>query len=109
MAETYKVLGQSNPAATTLTTLYTVPASTNTVCSSMVICNRSTSATTYRISVAVNGAADNNNQYIAYDVSLPANISQTLVLGITLAAADLIRVYASAQNLTFSIFGCEIT
>jgi hypothetical protein len=31
MATTYKVLGQSNPSATTATTLYTCPASTQTV------------------------------------------------------------------------------
>jgi hypothetical protein len=29
MATTYKVLGQSNPSATTATTLYTVPSATS--------------------------------------------------------------------------------
>jgi len=29
MATSYKVLGQSNPSATTATTLYTVPSATN--------------------------------------------------------------------------------
>jgi hypothetical protein len=40
MATTYKVLGQLNPAATTPTTLYTVPASTSTVVSTITICNQ---------------------------------------------------------------------
>ena len=43
MATTYKVLGQSNPAATTATTLYTVPAATSAIASTITICNQSTS------------------------------------------------------------------
>ena len=45
MATAYKVLGQSNPAATTLTTLYTVPAVTSAVCSTLSICNVGVSTT----------------------------------------------------------------
>lgn len=106
--ETYKVLGQSNPAATTLTDIYTVPALTSAIISTLVVCNRSGSAQTFRVSIAVAGAADANAQYIAYDVSLGANLSQTLTLGISLGAADVIRGYASAQQLSFNIFGVEI-
>ena len=36
----YLVLGQSNPAATTLTTLYTVPSAKSAVCSTLVVCNQ---------------------------------------------------------------------
>jgi hypothetical protein len=36
MPTTYKVLGQSNPAATTATTLYTVPSATQAVVSTVV-------------------------------------------------------------------------
>ena len=96
MATTYKVLGQSNPAATTLTTLYTVPASTQTVVS------------TYRIAVRVAGAAITASQYIAYDVSLPANASDTLTLGVTVGATDVISVYSSSATMSFSAFGSEI-
>ena len=78
MATTYKVLGQSNPAATTLTTLYTVPAATETIISTIVVANQAASAATYRIAVRVNGAGIAASQYIAYDVSLPANASDTL-------------------------------
>jgi hypothetical protein len=106
MADTYKVLGQSNPSATTLTTAYTVPGATVAIISSIVIANRST-ATSFRISVAVAGAADSNEQYIAYDVAIAANETQTLTLGITLGAADVIRVYATLATLSFNIFGVE--
>lgn len=108
MASTYKVLGQSSPLATTLTALYTVPALTSTVCSSLVVCNQG-AATSYRLSVAVAGAADNAKQYLAYDVAIGANTSDTWTIGITLATTDVVRVYATLATLSFNLFGQEIT
>jgi len=109
MPQTHKVLGQSNPAATTLTTLYTVPASTQAVCSTITICNTGSSATTYRIAVRAAGAAIATSQYLAYDAALPANDTATLTLGVTLATTDVISVYAASANVAFSAFGVEIT
>jgi hypothetical protein len=109
MATTYKVLGQSNPSATTLTDAYTVPAVTQAVISSIVIANRSATPTNYRISVAINGAANADSQYIAYGVVIGPNETQTLTLGISLGDTDVIRVYATLATLTFSIFGAELT
>ena len=108
MATTYKVLGQSNPAATTATTLYTVPAATQTVVSTVTVCNQTATAGTYRVAVRVAGGALAASQYVAYDVSLPGNASDTLTLGLTLGAADVITVYASAATFSFNAFGSEI-
>jgi hypothetical protein len=108
MPSVYKTLGQSNPAATTLTDLYTVPASTQTIVSTIVVANRSV-ATAYRISIAINGAADSNEQYIAYDVAIGANEMHTLTLGIALGDTDKIRVYATLATLSFNAFGVELT
>ena len=108
MATTYKVLGQSNPSATTATTLYTVPSATQTVVSTVTICNQAATAATYRIAVRVAGATLSASQYIAYDVSLPANASDTLTLGLTLNATDVITVYASTATMSFAAFGSEI-
>jgi hypothetical protein len=109
MPTTYKVLGQSAPAATTNIDLYTVPATTNAVISTIVVANRVGTSATYRIAVRPAGAAIANQHYIAYDVAVGASDSTTLTLGITLAATDIITVYASTANLTFSICGSEIT
>jgi glucose-6-phosphate dehydrogenase assembly protein OpcA len=109
MPQTHKVLGQANPSATTLTTLYTVPASTQAVCSTIAICNTASSATTYRIAVRPAGASIATSQYLAYDAALPANDTATLTLGVTLAATDVISVYAASANVAFSAFGVEIT
>jgi glucose-6-phosphate dehydrogenase assembly protein OpcA len=108
MATTYKVLGQSNPAATTATTLYTVPAATEAVVSTIVIANLTATAATFRIAIRPNGATLANSQYIAYDITVGASDSTALTLGITLDAADVITVYASTANLTFTAFGSEI-
>ena len=109
MPTTYKVLGQSNPSATTLTTLYTVPASTQTVVSTITVSNQAATAATYRIAVRVAGASIAASQYIAYDVSLPANASDTLTLGLTLGATDVISVYASSATMSFNAYGSEIS
>ncbi len=109
MPTTYKVLGQSNPSATTATTLYTVPSATQAIVSTITVCNQAASAATYRIAVRIAGAALAATQYIAYDVSLPANSSDTLTLGITLGATDVITVYASSATMSFSAFGSEIS
>jgi hypothetical protein len=109
MATNYKVLGQVNPSATTATTLYTVPASTQTIISTVVVSNQAATAGTYRISVRVAAAADNAKQYIAYDVSLPANASDTLTLGVTLGATDVVTVYASSATFSFNAFGSELS
>jgi hypothetical protein len=109
MPITYKVLGQSAPSATTNTTLYTVPAATSAVISTIVVANRSASSVAYRIAIRPSGASLANQHYIAFNVAVGAGDSTTLTLGITLAATDLITVYGSTADLSFSVFGSEIT
>jgi glucose-6-phosphate dehydrogenase assembly protein OpcA len=109
MPTNYKVLGQSNPSATTATTLYTVPSATEAVVSTIVIANLTATAATFRIAIRPDGATLANSQYIAYDITVGASDSTALTLGITINAADVITVYASTANLTFTAFGSEIT
>jgi hypothetical protein len=103
----FRVLGQSAPAATTNTDLYTVPAGLRTVCSTLAVANRSASAVTYRLAVRPAGAALANQHYIAYDVSLAANSSDLWTAGISLSATDVVTVYASSASMSFSLFGDE--
>lgn len=108
MANSYKVLGQSNPVAITATTLYTVPAARSAVVSTIQVCNTAATASTYRIAVRIGGASLTTSQYIAYDVNSPANAVTSFTLGLTLATTDVITVYSSSANLVFSAFGTEI-
>jgi hypothetical protein len=110
MATAYKVLAQNNPSATTETTLYTSPSLTSSVVSTLSIANLAGSSATYRI--AVRPAADAttaNKHYIVYGATVAANDSTMLTLGITLAASDVITVFASTANLSFSAFGSQIS
>jgi len=109
MPTTYKVLAQSAPSATTNTDIYTVPANTQAVVSTIVVANRAATAATYRIAVRLNGATLANQHYIAYDVTVGASDSTTITIGITLDPAEIITVYGSTANLSFNIFGAEIT
>lgn len=109
MPQSHKVLGQSNPAATTLTTLYTVPSATQAVCSSITVCNTGSTATTYRVAVRPAGEAIATKHYTIYDASIPANDATLLTIGLSLAATDVVSVYAGSTNLAFSLFGVEVT
>ena len=108
MADAYKVLGQSNPGAATLTTAYTVPAVTSAIVSTIVVANRSV-ATSFRLAIRPAGAAISNEHYIAFDVAIGANETISLTLGITLATTDVVSVYATLATLSFNIFGVEKT
>lgn len=102
-----KILGQVSPNATTNTTLYTVPAASSAVISSLFIANPNLSDTTIRIAVRPSGEAIATKHYIAYDKTIGGNNSQSLVLGLSLAATDIVTVYAATSNVTFNIFGSE--
>lgn len=109
MPTNYKVLGQSAPSATTDTTLYTVPASTQAVISTVSVCNRGTAAATFRIAVRPDGATIANQHYVAFDVAIDGNATIPWTIGITLGDTDVLTVRASSANLSFSAFGSEIT
>ena len=109
MAYAYKVLGQSAPSATTATDVYTVGAGKQAIVSTITVANRSATARTYRIAIRPAGATLANQHYIAYDVALAANDTTALTLGVTLTATDVVTVYASTADLSFGIFGSEIS
>lgn len=110
MPKGYKIAGQSAPAANTDTTIYTVPAGKSFVSSSITICNRDTAASaSYRVAVVPSAGTLAVQHYIVYDKPLDAEDFIALVLGLTLATGDKIIVRSSSANLSFNIFGSEIS
>jgi hypothetical protein len=109
MTTTIKVLGQAAPAATTNTDLYTVPAATSTVCSTLMVANRSEIESFFRVAVRPAGATLDNKHYVYYNIALPGGDAFAATLGVTLAATDVVTVYSSSANLSFSLFGEETT
>ena len=108
MASTYKVLGQVNPAATTLTTLYTVPSLTQAVASTLSICNQGLISTTVRVAIRPAGAAIDPKHYIVYEAPVAANDTLFLTIGVSLATTDVVSVYAGTANVSFNLFGTEV-
>lgn len=109
MATAYKVLGQLNPSATTSTTLYTVPSSTEAIVSTIAVANLAATSATYRIAIRPDAESLVNKHYFAYDITLGASDTTVITAGITMNASDVVTVYASNANLTFQAFGTEIS
>jgi hypothetical protein len=104
----YKVIAQSAPSAITNTDMYTVGTNTQTIISTITVCNRGTSAATYRIAIRPNGASVLNQHYLAYDAVIAANDTIAMTMGITMDAADVFTIYASNANLSFGLYGSEL-
>lgn len=102
-----KVLGQLAPSATTLTTLYTVPGGKSSVCSTLTVCNRAGNNVNYRVAVRPAGASISNEHYFIYDATIPPWGTDFITIGLTLAATDVVSVYAATNELSFAMFGDE--
>lgn len=91
--------------------IYTAPASTSAVVSSLLVSNLATSATTYRITVVPSGQTLGLKHFVCFDESIAANTSVTRTLGLTLAAGDKIQVVSANTTETISAmaFGSEIS
>lgn len=102
-----RVLGQINPSATTATTLYTVPATKSTAISTLTVCNRSTTATSFRVAIRPAGATLSNEHYVYYDCPILGNDTFCATIGLSLAATDVVTVYATLATLSFNLYGDE--
>lgn len=106
---TFKILGQVAPAATTDVTLYTVPASTQVVINSLIACNRGPTSGTVRVAVRPNGATLSLEHYVVFDTTVAPNDSLDLARFVPpVDSTDVITVRASTVNFSFNLGGCEI-
>lgn len=108
MTVSYKILGQSAPTSGAFVTLYTVPSSTSAIVSSITICNRDVTTSTFNVTVLKSGNTASTQDYIYCDLSLSGNDTFVANLGITLAAGDKVTIASSSDNLSFNLFGSEI-
>lgn len=110
MATAYKILGQSLPADTNNATLYTVPASTEGIVSTLTITNVTGTDTSFRIFVVEDGDSPTTSNAMVYDATISANSYTAFTLGITLGAADSLVVRSGTGNaVCFQAFGTELT
>lgn len=105
---TRKRLGAVSPAAATETDLYNSPSSvSDVVISSIVVCNRGSAATTFRVSASPEASSTANADYLFYDTPIAAKETMVIQIGLTIEPDWDVRVYAGTANLSFSAFGQE--
>lgn len=108
MATAYKVLGQSFPAASTLTTIYTVPSAKYAIIPNIIVCNLGAYATTIRVAVRPAGAAISNLHYNVYDMTIQPQETIPLPFTISMGATDKLDVLSLSGLVSFSAYGTEI-
>lgn len=99
MATTSKALART-AAATSSTTVYTVPAGTTTIITNIAVTNTATSAATYTILL--------DDVSFATTAAISANDTIVIDAKQVLAAAKTIKASASATTVNFHICGVEI-
>ena len=110
MTITYKILGQSNPTPSTNTNLYTVPSATQTVISTITICNANTTANAnYSIAFRPGGEAIAPKHFMASNNVVGSLDTVLLTFGGSLGAADVVTVFTTGSNVSFNLFGSEIS
>jgi hypothetical protein len=100
MATTTKALART-AAATSSTTLYTVPASTTAVITNIVVTNTASSSATFTLTL--DGVA------LFTTVALAANSTAMFDLKQVLATTKIIAGLASATTVNFHISGVEVS
>lgn len=112
MPVTYQVLGQQAPTIGFDTLIYRVPIGTQTIISSISVCNRGSSIGLFSVRIVVGGGASAPEQYIYFAVPIVKNDTFIATIGVTLNAMDEVWVYgdgAGGNDLSFQLFGSEIT
>jgi len=112
MAQSYKRLGAINPSANTQTNVYVVPAATSAVVSTITICNQATTNASY--SLALMDASQFNASapvatFLVRGAIVPAADSIILTIGLTANASSVFVANTNSPNISFSMFGSEIS
>ena len=115
MATAYKILGQTLPAANTLSNVYVVPTSTSTIVSTITITNQDTANANVDIIVRPVNEALSAKHYLLRNVQIPRADTLILSPGLTLNASVILAVNNAVStgetfaNVSFNAFGVELT
>ena len=115
MPTTYKILGQTLPTANLLSNVYVVPTSTSAIVSTITICNQSSANANIDIMIRPINETLANKHYLVKGVTIPRADTMILSPGVTLNASVIVAVNnavasgETAANVSFNIFGVELT
>jgi hypothetical protein len=112
MPTVYKRLGaaQGNGTIGTAANIYTLPASTSAVVSTISVCNTSSTAATFTIGISSTNATYQASGYLIFQASIAGNDTIGLTFGATMdSTTPYIVASSSANTVSFSVFGSEIS
>ena len=115
MPTAYKILGQTLPTANLLSNVYVVPTSTSAIVSTITICNQSSANANVDIMIRPINETLANKHYLVKGVTIPRADTMILSPGVTLNASVIVAVNnavasgETAANVSFNIFGVELT
>lgn len=109
MPNNYKSPVQVVPTANTLTTLYTVPAATQSIFSAINVCNTASTDATFRVAFRPSNAAIDPKHYIIFNATIAGNDTYMINQGMSMGATDVLSVYASSASVSFTGFYAEVT
>ena len=109
MATTYKILGQVNPTANTLSNVYVVPAATSGIVNSIIISNQAATNASFSIVVRPSSEALNGKHYIVRGCVVPASDTLTMTLSLTLPTDAILAANTNSSSLSFGAYGVEIS
>ena len=112
MAQTYQRLGAINPSANTQTNVYVVPAATESVVSTITVCNQSASNASFSIAL-MNSSEFNASAptatFIVRGATVPASDTIILTIGLTVNAGAVLAANTNNASISFAAFGSEIS
>ena len=112
ISKSYSPLAQLSPVAGVLTDFYEVPIGSQTIESSIFICNRNSFPILFSLALALESAVDSDAQYLYSLQKLGPNLTFVFTTGCTLTGndpnPDLIRIFTNYNKVSFNMFGVEI-
>ncbi len=98
-------IGNVDLAASTITDVYEVPASTMASIN-INVCNRNAAPAYIRLAISDVAGVQDNDEYIEYDAEVPANgvLERT---GYVLSAGQIVTAYSDTANITVTVVGIE--
>jgi hypothetical protein len=113
MATAYMTKFLAAPAAdvTTYGTLYSTDGTHTAVISSLLVCNTSAVDVVFRIGMATTATtpAVASGQFIAYDITVPANDTLPVAIGLTVGNTLFLRCSAASTAINFIASVAEIS
>lgn len=109
-SKNYKIAGQSAPSAGTPVELYKAPLGKEFVGSTLSVCNQHLSEpASFNIAVVPAGQTLSKQHYLVFQRPIDQRDTQFFTIGMTLAPNDAVHILSSSSDLSFSLFGTELS